>query len=80
MKHLIVIGAGTAGTTVANQMRNRLPSDWSLTVIDPEPQHVFQPDLIFVPFGMQTPERTLHPAYAAKGRGGGRRQQPDHAE
>ena len=61
MKHLIVIGAGTAGTTVANQMRGRLPRDWSLTVIDPEPEHLFQPDLIFVPFGMQAPERTLRP-------------------
>ncbi len=61
MKHLIVIGAGTAGTTVANQMRGRLPRDWSLTVIDPEPEHLFQPDLIFVPFGMQTPERALRP-------------------
>ena len=61
MKHLIVIGAGTAGTTVANQMQRRLPSDWSLTVIDPEPEHLFQPDLIFVPFGMQEPERTLRP-------------------
>jgi sulfide:quinone oxidoreductase len=61
MKHLIVIGAGTAGTTVANQMRRRLPSDWSLTVVDPEPEHLFQPDLIFVPFGMQDPARTLRP-------------------
>ncbi len=61
MKHLIVIGAGTAGTTVANQMRGRLPRDWSLTIIDPEPGHLFQPDLIFVPFGMQRPERTVRP-------------------
>ena len=61
MKHLIVIGAGTAGTTVANQMRHRMPSGWSLTVIDPDPVHVFQPDLIFVPFGMQTPERSVRP-------------------
>jgi sulfide:quinone oxidoreductase len=61
MKHLIIIGAGTAGTTVANQMRTRLPQDWSLTVVDPEPEHLFQPDLIFVPFDMQRPERTLRP-------------------
>ncbi len=61
MKHLIIIGAGTAGTTVANQMHGRLPRDWALTVIDPEPEHVFQPDLIFVPFGMQTPARSVRP-------------------
>jgi sulfide:quinone oxidoreductase len=46
---------------VANQMRGRLPDGWALTVVDPEPQHLFQPDLIFVPFGMQAPERTLRP-------------------
>jgi sulfide:quinone oxidoreductase len=61
MKHLIIIGAGTAGTTVANQIQGRMPSGWSLTVIDPAPEHLFQPDLIFVPFDMQVPERTLRP-------------------
>ena len=29
MKNLIILGAGTAGTTVANRMRTRLPRDWA---------------------------------------------------
>ncbi len=61
MKHLVILGAGSAGTTLANQIRGRLPADWSLTVVDPEPDHLFQPDLIFVPFGMQEPQRALRP-------------------
>jgi sulfide:quinone oxidoreductase len=69
MKRLVVLGAGTAGTTVANQLRTRIPSDWSLTVVDPQHQHLFQPDLIFLPFGMQAPERMERPRQGTLGRG-----------
>jgi sulfide:quinone oxidoreductase len=51
MKNLIILGAGTAGTTVANRMRARLPRAWALTVVDPEPLHLYQPGLLFLPFG-----------------------------
>lgn len=51
MKNLVILGAGTAGTTVANRMRTRLPRDWALTVVDPEPLHLYQPGLLFLPFG-----------------------------
>ncbi|MGB5660006.1 MAG: hypothetical protein WBO54_11035, partial [Thermoanaerobaculia bacterium] len=56
MKNFVILGAGTAGTTVANMLRRKLPSDWSLKIIDPDTDHLFQPDLIFIPFEMQTPE------------------------
>lgn len=69
MKQLVILGAGTAGTTVANLLRRRLPGDWSLKIVDPEPDHLFQPDLIFVPFGMQTPEKTHRPRRKTLGRG-----------
>jgi len=61
MKRLVILGAGTAGTTLANHMRGELPRDWSMTVVDPEAEHLFQPDLIFLPFGMQEPERMVRP-------------------
>jgi sulfide:quinone oxidoreductase len=68
MKDLVILGAGTAGTMVANQMRKKLPRDWSTTVIDPSPTHLYQPGLLFLPFGardeakMQKPRaKTLHP-------------------
>ena len=51
MKHLVILGAGTGGTMVANHLRHKLPSGWSLTVIDPSPTHLYQPGLLFLPFG-----------------------------
>jgi len=61
MKRLLILGAGTAGTMVANQLAGKLPGDWSLTVVDPAPEHLYQPDLLFVPFGMQDPGRIHRP-------------------
>ncbi|HEX4955793.1 MAG TPA: FAD/NAD(P)-binding oxidoreductase [Thermoanaerobaculia bacterium] len=51
MKHLTILGAGTAGTIVANRMRRDLGRDWQVTVIDPAPDHLYQPGLLFLPFG-----------------------------
>ena len=51
MKNLVVLGGGTAGTTLANRMARRLPKGWSVSVVDPEPSHLYQPGLLFVPFG-----------------------------
>ncbi len=61
MKRLLILGAGTAGTLVANRMRKRLDADWAVTVVDPEEQHLFQPDLIFLPFGRARAERMQRP-------------------
>ncbi len=61
MKQLVILGAGTAGTAVANQLRRKMPAGWGIKIVDPEIEHLFQPDLIFVPFGMQEPARTLKP-------------------
>lgn len=54
MKNLIILGAGTGGTIVAHRMRRKLPSGWRITVVDPAPGHLYQPDLIFLPFGMRS--------------------------
>jgi sulfide:quinone oxidoreductase len=52
MKHLVILGAGTGGTIVANGAAKRLPDDWTITVIDPEVNHLYQPGLLFLPFGI----------------------------
>jgi sulfide:quinone oxidoreductase len=54
MKNLLILGAGTAGTIVANASRHRLPADWEVTIVDPALEHLYQPGLIFVPFGGTT--------------------------
>jgi sulfide:quinone oxidoreductase len=61
MKHLVILGAGTAGTMVANRMRSRLPSEWTLTVVDPGESHLYQPGLLFLPFGAHDEAKMLRP-------------------
>ncbi|NTV46663.1 MAG: NAD(P)/FAD-dependent oxidoreductase [Chlorobiales bacterium] len=52
-KKIVVLGAGTGGTIVSNNLRRHLPPDWEITVIDRDDKHVYQPGLLFVPFGLQ---------------------------
>lgn len=61
MKNLVILGAGTAGTMVANRMVSKLPSDWKIKVIDPAAQHLYQPGLLFLPFGAHDEARDLRP-------------------
>ncbi|HRG99122.1 MAG TPA: FAD/NAD(P)-binding oxidoreductase [Polyangiaceae bacterium] len=53
MKRAVILGAGTAGTMMANKLAKALPEDgWKIVVIDRDDQHVYQPGLLFLPFGM----------------------------
>jgi len=52
-KKIVVLGAGTGGTIVSNNLRRHLPADWEITVIDRDDEHIYQPGLLFVPFGLQ---------------------------
>lgn len=59
---LVVLGGGTAGTMVANKIHRRLP-DWSVTVVDRDDAHDYQPGYLFIPFGKADPRqvrRTRH--------------------
>jgi sulfide:quinone oxidoreductase len=63
-RRLVVLGAGTAGTMVANKLVKRLDSaEWTITVVDKDDVHDYQPGYLFIPFGINTPEqirRTKH--------------------
>jgi sulfide:quinone oxidoreductase len=62
MKRLLVLGAGTAGTMAVNKLRPLLPRDeWTITVVDPDEQHYYQPGYLFVPFGIYRPEEIVKP-------------------
>jgi len=53
MKKLLVLGAGTAGTLISAKMRRSLaPAEWEITLIDQDDEHLYQPGLLFVPFGL----------------------------
>ena len=52
MRKLLILGAGTGGTMMANKMRNELPrEDWKITVVDQNKTHYYQPGFLFIPFG-----------------------------
>jgi sulfide:quinone oxidoreductase len=60
MKRIVILGAGTAGTMMANRLVKRLPDDaWKITVVDRDDLHVYQPGLLFLPFGTYKREDTL---------------------
>ena len=61
MKNLIILGAGTGGTMVANRAARELPGNWSVTVVDPEMIHLYQPGLLFLPFSARDEARDQRP-------------------
>jgi len=51
MKNFVILGAGTAGTIMANKLARALPErEWSITVVDRDNDHPYQPGFLFVPF------------------------------
>jgi len=62
MKHLVVLGGGTAGTMAVNKLRPRLPRDeWAITVVDQSDTHYYQPGFLFIPFGIYRPDEVVRP-------------------
>jgi sulfide:quinone oxidoreductase len=53
MRRVVVLGGGTGGTIVANRLRRRFePGEVEIHVVDRDNTHLFQPGLLFVPFGL----------------------------
>jgi sulfide:quinone oxidoreductase len=50
-KRIVVLGGGTGGTLIANRLQRQLAHDDVITVVDRDNQHLYQPGLLFVPFG-----------------------------
>ena len=59
---VVVLGGGTGGTLTANRLR-RLYSEAEavITVVDQDDRHVYQPGLLFVPFGLASAEHIVRP-------------------
>jgi len=57
---ICILGAGTGGTLTANRLRKAVP-DALITVVDENDQHVYQPGLLFVPFGLADAEDIVRP-------------------
>ncbi len=54
---ILILGGGTGGTLTANRLRKLFStSEAAITVVDADDEHVYQPGLLFVPFGWSHPE------------------------
>ncbi len=55
MKNLIILGAGTSGTMMANHLIKKIPEDeWKITIVDQHKTHYYQPGFLFLPFDIYT--------------------------
>ena len=63
-KRIVVLGGGTGGTLIANRLRRTLDRGAAeIVVIDSDDQHVYQPGLLFVPFGKAEPGGLTRPRH-----------------
>ncbi len=61
---IVILGAGTAGTMISNRLCDNLRpeienNEHSVTVVDQNREHVYQPGLLFIPFGMYKDKKDL---------------------
>jgi sulfide:quinone oxidoreductase len=62
MKKLLILGAGSAGTMVANRMNRLLDRDeWQITLVDQNETHYYQPGFLFIPFGIYSKNDVIKP-------------------
>ena len=62
MKKMVILGAGTAGTMMANKLYESLESDeWQITIVDKYPTHYYQPGFLFIPFDIYTKKDVIKP-------------------
>jgi sulfide:quinone oxidoreductase len=57
----VILGGGTGGTLTANRLRRLYGSSADITVVDRDDLHVYQPGLLFVPFGLADPGDIVRP-------------------
>lgn len=62
MKDILILGAGTAGTMMANKLRNAMDTDeWRITIVDQYRTHYYQPGFLFIPFGIYNKQDVIKP-------------------
>ena len=62
MQRIVILGTGTGGTLTANRLRKAFSAETtSIICVDQDDRHVYQPGLLFVPFGLTQPEDIVRP-------------------
>jgi len=58
MKKLLILGAGTSGTMMANHLVKKLPKkEWKISIVDQYKTHYYQPGFLFLPFDIYTEDQ-----------------------
>ena len=65
-EHVAIVGGGTGGTVLANDLADRLEpelaaGDVRITLVNDDPDHVYKPVWLYVPFGQREPEDGRRP-------------------
>ncbi len=61
IKRIVILGGGTGGTLAANRLARELGDTAAITVVDRDNNHIYQPGLLFVPFGLTRPDKIVRP-------------------
>jgi sulfide:quinone oxidoreductase len=62
MNKLVILGAGTGGTIMANKLRKVLDKgEWEITIVDKHKTHYYQPGFLFIPFGIYGKHDVIKP-------------------
>lgn len=62
MKKILILGAGTGGTIMANKLRKALDrEEWDITIVDKNKTHYYQPGFLFIPFGIYNKHDVIKP-------------------
>ena len=65
-RRIVILGAGTAGTIMANRLARHYAGDlrdgtMEITIVDENDVHVYQPGLLFLPFGIYDADDIVKP-------------------
>ena len=62
MKKILILGAGTGGTIMANKLIKSLDNEeWDITIVDKHKTHYYQPGFLFIPFGIYNKHDVIKP-------------------
>ncbi len=62
MKKILILGSGAGGTMMAAKLRKELNElEWSITILDNDEMHHYQPGWLFIPFGIYTAKDCMKP-------------------
>jgi len=63
-KKIVILGGGTGGTLMANRLRKTYDQgEVEIAVVDKDDRHVYQPGLLFIPFGLTRMEDIVRPRH-----------------